>query len=139
MKYDKDLKYFVKEAASTQELTDMLTVGLSDKEREALIAESDPLIRVTEALRTVQDPEMSVNIVDLGLVYDIVISDHAIDISMTLTAPTCPVAEAIPTEARRRIEDVFPEGTIVSVSLVWQPPWTRDKMSDEAKLLLDMW
>ena len=134
-----ELKDFIKQAASTDSLAQQLQVGLTEKERTTLIALPDAYTRATETLRTVQDPEMSVNIVDLGLVYSIEATDSCVAATMTLTAPTCPIAELIPQEAEARLRAVFPEHTIISVTLVWQPPWTRDRMSDEAKLMLDMW
>jgi FeS assembly SUF system protein len=93
---------------------------------------------VIEALRTVYDPEIPVNIYDLGLIYDLEIaSDGDVTIRMTLTAPGCPVAGTMPgmvADAVAGVEDVGE----VEVTLVWTPPWTPDRMSDDAKLALDM-
>ncbi len=93
---------------------------------------------VIEALRTVFDPEIPVNIYDLGLIYNIDISDKGdVDIRMTLTAPTCPVAGELPYQVAYAASNV--EGTgVVSVELVWEPIWTPEKMSEEARLVLDM-
>ncbi len=94
--------------------------------------------RVIAAIRTVFDPELPVNIYDLGLIYEIEIrKDRHVHVRMTLTAPACPVAEKIPAEvayAIRRLPDVED----VDVELVWSPPWSKECMSDEAKLELGM-
>jgi len=92
---------------------------------------------ITEILRTVIDPEIGINIIDLGLVYDINIVDNKIDITMTLTTPGCPMHGSITDWVKRIIEMTFPEVT-VNVNLVWEPKWTPDKMSEEAKLQLGM-
>ena len=94
---------------------------------------------VVEALQQVHDPEISVNIYDLGLIYKLEIApDGDIEIEMTLTAPTCPVAGTLPGEVARKAAAVEGAGE-VTVELVWEPPWSREMMSDEAKLALDMW
>lgn len=96
--------------------------------------------QVIATLRTVHDPEIPVNIWELGLIYGLTISKtNDIDIQMTLTAPTCPVAEAIPVEVKKRIHDHIPNHGEVTITLVWEPPWEKSMMSDEAKLVLDMW
>lgn len=101
-------------------------------DREALEA------KVIAALRTVFDPEIPVNIYDLGLIYHIdVASDGNVAITMTLTAPGCPVAQTFPDEVADTVRGV--EGvTEVEVELVWDPPWDRDRMSEAAKLQLGM-
>jgi FeS assembly SUF system protein len=95
--------------------------------------------RVIYALRTVYDPEIPVNIYDLGLIYDID-ADQAsghVDIKMTLTAPGCPVAQTFPGTVEQAVEMV--EGVSeAKVELVWEPPWTQDRMSEAAKLELGM-
>jgi len=94
---------------------------------------------VIEALRTVHDPEIPVNIYDLGLVYDIAIGDDgAVQIYMTLTAPGCPVAGEMPGWVARAVAAVDGVGE-VTVEMVWDPPWTKERMSEEARLALDMW
>ena len=94
--------------------------------------------RVIAALRTVYDPEISVNIYDLGLIYDIQINaDTEVLIDMTLTSPACPVAGILPGQAAAAIEAI--DGiNQVHVKLVWEPPWNQDCMSDEAKLELGL-
>ena len=93
---------------------------------------------IIEALRTVYDPEIPVNIYDMGLIYNIAIdADNKVDIRMTLTSPMCPVAGSLPPEAANKVKTV--EGvTDATVELVWDPPWTPDNMSEAAKLQLNM-
>jgi FeS assembly SUF system protein len=93
---------------------------------------------IIKALRTVYDPEIPVNIYDLGLIYKIAIDPAGIvKIDMTLTAPGCPVAQTFPGIVENAVKSV--EGvTDASVELVWEPPWTQDKMSEAAKLQLGM-
>lgn len=106
-----------------------LPEGAAPADREAVIA----------AIRTVHDPEIPVNIYDLGLIYDLDISPAGdVHVRMTLTAPTCPVAGSLPGEVARAVAGV--EGTgAVTVELVWDPPWGKEMMSEEAKLALDIW
>jgi len=103
---------------------------------------SDPLLalslrpRIVSAICSVYDPEIPVNIWELGLIYGIDIdSEGRVQISMTLTAPGCPSAQALPIEVERRVRDV--EGVAdVHVEVVWEPAWSTDRMSDAAKLQL---
>lgn len=92
--------------------------------------------KIEEALRTVHDPEIPVNIYELGLVYEIKIgNNNRIGITMTLTAPGCPVAGDIIREVDQKVRDI--EGVSdVDVHLTFDPPWTRDMMNEEAKLEL---
>ena len=92
---------------------------------------------IIDALRGIYDPEIPVNIYDLGLIYGVEVDDgHAI-ISMTLTTPNCPVAETMPGEVEMRVMTV-PGVATADVNLVWDPAWDPGKMSDEAKLELGM-
>lgn len=92
--------------------------------------------KVIEALKNCYDPEIPVNIFELGLIYEISIDDNAnIEIKMTLTSPACPVAGSLPGEVETRIRNV-PEVNDVKVQLVWNPPWDKDMMSDVAKVEL---
>jgi FeS assembly SUF system protein len=94
--------------------------------------------KVIEVLRSCYDPEIPVNIYDLGLIYEIKVEDSgAVFIRMTLTAPACPVAGSLPGEVEDRIRSI-PEAADVKVELVWDPPWCSDRMSDAAKLQLNM-
>jgi FeS assembly SUF system protein len=92
--------------------------------------------RVVAALKTVHDPEIPINIYELGLIYDLDITPAGeVLIRMTLTAPNCPVAESMPNQVRQKILAV--EGvTAAKVDLVFDPPWDRDRMSDAARLAL---
>jgi FeS assembly SUF system protein len=99
---------------------------------------SDLYEAVIEALKDIYDPEIPVNIFDLGLVYDVEITpEHHAKIQMTLTTPHCPVAESMPGEVELRVGSVPGIGD-AEVELVWDPPWDPQKMSDEAKLELGM-
>lgn len=93
---------------------------------------------VVEALRAVYDPEIPVNIYDLGLIYDLKIGgDGDTVVTMTLTAPACPVAGSMPREVAERVSAVEGVGQ-VEVVLTWDPPWTPANMSEVAKVALDM-
>ena len=94
---------------------------------------------IIEALSKVYDPEIPVNIYELGLVYDIEVDSEAnVAVRMTLTAPACPAAQTIPADVERRVREV-PGIKDVKVAVVWDPPWTRDRMSEVAKLTLGMY
>lgn len=94
--------------------------------------------RVIEALRLVYDPEIPVNIYDLGLIYEVnVAADNRVHVKMTLTAPGCPVAGSIVAEVEKRIESIE-QVPSASVELVWEPPWSKEKMSEAALLELGL-
>ncbi|MEO8134524.1 MAG: metal-sulfur cluster assembly factor [Betaproteobacteria bacterium] len=88
---------------------------------------------VRDALRQVEDPEAGMNIVDLGLVYGIAVEGNRIDIEMTMTTAACPMAEMIVDAAQAAVAGIAPPGVEVAVHLVWDPPWTPDKMSGIAR------
>jgi FeS assembly SUF system protein len=91
-----------------------------------------------EAIRTVRDPEIPVNIYDLGLIYRLEVDAQGrVEVDMTLTAPACPVAGTLPKEVGRVI-DAVPGVTGTVVHLVWNPPWTQDLMTEEAQLELGL-
>jgi FeS assembly SUF system protein len=93
--------------------------------------------RVIEALKTVYDPEIPVNIYDLGLIYEVKIKDRFVDVDMTLTAPGCPVAHTFPGMVERSVALV--KGVSgAAVELVWDPPWTADLISEAARLELGL-
>jgi len=93
---------------------------------------------IIEMLQTIYDPEIPVNIYELGLIYEIDVSESGnVDIKMTLTAPGCPVAQSFPGEIEAKISTV-PSVEKVQVELVWEPPWTKDMMSEAAQLQLGM-
>ena len=94
--------------------------------------------RVVDALKEIYDPEIPVNIYDLGLIYGVDVADGGhVAVTMTLTTPHCPVAETMPGEVELRVGSV-PGVGVAEVNLVWDPPWDPQKMSDEAKLELGM-
>jgi len=88
---------------------------------------------VREALRQVDDPEAGMNIVELGLVYGVDVSEDAVRVDMTMTTAACPMTDMITEQARNVIAAIVPEGTVVDVRVVWDPPWTPDKMTGIAK------
>jgi len=88
---------------------------------------------VREALRAVDDPEAGMNIVDLGLVYGVEVANGAIGIDITMTTAACPMADMIVEDVRTAVASVAPPGARVEVRLVWDPPWTPDRMSGIAK------
>ncbi len=94
--------------------------------------------KIIRAIRTVYDPEIPVNIYDLGLIYSLqVVDGGTVEVKMTLTSPACPVAESLPMEVQEKIMMV-PGIDDVDLQLVWDPPWNKERMTDEAKLALDM-
>src|SRR5208282_255541 len=102
--------------------------------------EKDPELeeKVLSALKTVRDPEIPVNLVDLGLIYELIVrKDGVVYVEMTLTAPSCPVAGELPGQVRDAVSSV-PGVQDARVKLVWNPPWTKDRMSEEAKLELGL-
>lgn len=114
--------------ARAQEVDNRMTESTVDSRLEAIIA----------AMRTVYDPEISVNIYDLGLIYAIdAVGDEDIAVDMTLTAPGCPVAGTLPRMVEQAVESVDGVGRC-KVTLVWDPPWTKEKMTEEALLELGM-
>ncbi|UCF66397.1 MAG: SUF system Fe-S cluster assembly protein [Acidobacteriota bacterium] len=106
--------------------------------RETNLEDASPDLRqqIVDALCSVYDPEIPVNIYSLGLIYDIDINDaHQVMIRMTLTSPACPVAGSLPGEVERKVAGV-PGVASAHVELVWDPPWNPSLMSEEAKLEL---
>lgn len=94
---------------------------------------------VREALReNVIDPEIGINVVDLGLVYGIDVQESTAEVTMTLTTPACPLGPYIDSEVRSALQDV-PGIEETKVNLVWSPPWDPSKMSEDAKLELGFW
>lgn len=104
---------------------------------------AEELARLTDdivsALKTVYDPEIPADIYELGLIYKVDLKDdRSVDVTMTLTTPNCPAAGELPTMVENAIASV-PGVGLVNVNLVWDPAWTPDRMSDEARLVLNMW
>ena len=99
---------------------------------------SDIKNKIIEVVKKIFDPEIPVNIYDLGLIYKIEVDNaNKVNVDMTLTSPNCPVAESLPNEVKDNIMKV--EGVSdVNLNLVWEPPWDKDKMSEAAKLELNL-
>ena len=93
--------------------------------------------KIISEIRKIYDPELPVNIYELGLIYDIKVNGRKAEIKMTLTTPNCPVAESLPKEVKEGAMQVE-EIDDVDLQLVWDPPWTKDMMSDAAKLELNL-
>ena len=97
------------------------------------------LSEVINFIETIYDPEIPVNIYDLGLIYDIkLLDDNDIEIKMSLTAPGCPVAGEMPGQVADTIAKIDDVG-LIEVELVWEPAWTKDRMSEDAKMALDIY
>ncbi|MGB0487000.1 MAG: SUF system Fe-S cluster assembly protein [Flavobacteriaceae bacterium] len=92
--------------------------------------------KIVRTLKTIYDPEIPVDIYELGLIYDVFVNeDNHVKVIMTLTTPNCPVAETLPVEVEDKVKSI--EGVVdAKVELTFEPPWTRDLMSEEAKLEL---
>jgi FeS assembly SUF system protein len=94
--------------------------------------------QVIEALRTCFDPEIPVNIYEMGLIYEVKVDEPgAVTIQMTLTSPSCPAAQSIPAEVEQKVRAIAGV-TDVQIDLVWEPPWDQNKMSEAARLQLGM-
>ena len=93
--------------------------------------------KIVEKLKTVYDPEIPVDIYELGLIYDVKIDQKKVTLDMTLTSPHCPVAETLPMQVKRAVEEVS-ELDEVEVKIVWEPPWDKTKMSEAARLELGL-
>ena len=93
--------------------------------------------KVITEIKKIYDPEIPVNIYELGLIYDIKIKDKDVQVKMTLTTPNCPVAESLPKEVKDSIMELK-EVDKVDLDLVWDPPWDKSMMSDAAKLELNL-
>jgi FeS assembly SUF system protein len=94
--------------------------------------------QVLDTLRTCFDPEIPVNIYDLGLIYEVKVEEGgAVTIVMTLTSPHCPAVQSLPAEIEQKVRDVAGV-TDVKIDLVWEPPWDQSKMSEAARLQLGM-
>lgn len=106
----------------------------------ASLPEDAPLSeRVTAALRQVFDPEIPINIYDLGLIYDVKADEATgvVNVTMTLTTPNCPEAQSLPMYVKQSVQ-MIPQVSEANVVITWDPPWDKDRMSDEAKLQLGL-
>ena len=99
---------------------------------------SDMKSKVIEEIKKIYDPEIPVNIYELGLIYKLDIDEkNKVVVDMTLTSPNCPVAESLPNEVKENIKKIE-NVSDVNLNLVWEPPWDKDKMSEAAKLELNL-
>lgn len=107
-----------------------------NNEHKKEISKKDVEELIIATLKTVYDPEIPVDVYEMGLIYEInVDDDFNVEIVMTLTSPSCPVAESMPEEIRVKVETMWSVKT-AKVELAWEPPWTKDMMSEEAMLEL---
>jgi FeS assembly SUF system protein len=121
------------ETAEAKTVNMETTSALPPEETERLSTE------IVAALKTVFDPEIPADIYELGLIYKVEINDErAVDVTMTLTTPNCPAAGELPTQVENAVASV-PGVGVVNINLVWEPAWSPDRMSDEARLVLNMW
>ena len=103
---------------------------------EATIDTHDLGEKIVKVLKTIFDPEIPVDIYELGLIYDVFVNeDHDVKILMTLTTPNCPVAETLPVEVEEKVKSIN-EVKDAEVEITFDPPWTQDLMSEEAKLII---
>ena len=110
---------------------DALQVGPLDPEQTAALQG-----KIVEVIKTVYDPEIPVDIYELGLIYDIIVDkDRNVLVNMSLTSPACPSAQQLPVEVRHKVRSL-PEVTDAKVEIVWEPAWTKERMSEAAKLTL---
>ncbi len=93
--------------------------------------------KVIAEIKKIYDPEIPVNIYELGLIYDIIVNNSEVQVKMTLTTPNCPVAESLPKEVKDSILEIK-EVSKVDLDLVWEPPWDKSMMSEAAKLELNL-
>ena len=127
----KELKDFLN---STSDLDGNYKESFSNCDENLKLNKED----VIKALKTVYDPEIPVNIYDLGLIYEIeLIDEYIVKVNMTLTTPNCPVAGEMPSMVANSIKNLNGFKS-VEINLVWEPPWTKDMMTEDAKLALDI-
>lgn len=98
---------------------------------------SQKIEQIKDKLKTIFDPEIPVDIYELGLIYDVRLKDKNCEIDMTLTSPNCPEAQSIPNNVRKAVESLGHYDEVV-VKIVWDPPWDKSKMSEVAKLALNI-
>lgn len=155
-KPDSDIRDFIesedKVDTYSTEATDRLSETMSTTPTEidtclngSMVNNADPekfcplTLAIVNELKTIFDPEIPVNIYDLGLIYEVNIKEGGfIDIKMTLTTPACPVAQTFPATIEEQIQGIEGVESVV-VEVVWDPPWTPDAMSDEARLQMHMY
>lgn len=106
---------------------------MSDENRFLYSGPEELLPTIVNALERVVDPEVALNIVDVGLVYGVVVKDKRIDVSVTMTSAACPVTDVIVEDIESQLDAALPGDMLIHVELVWEPPWTPDRMSDSAR------
>lgn len=87
-----------------------------------------------QALRQVIDPEVGMNIVELGLIYHLAIGERTLAVDMTMTSPACPMGEALLADVEEALKRVLPAGWVLELALVWEPPWSPERMTEEARI-----
>ena len=120
--------------ANTSEAASAQPIVVADPARTEALREA-----IVEAISTVYDPEIPVNIWELGLIYDIAVdAANVAGVTMTLTAPGCPAAQSLPGEVEQKVKGVAGVAD-AKVEVVWEPAWTKDRMSEAARLQLGLW
>ena len=122
---------------------DAVNAAIAESAAKTSAIPAEEMTRLTDeivgAIKTVFDPEIPADIYELGLIYKVDIKDdRTVDVEMTLTTPNCPAAGELPTMVENAVASV-PGVGVVNVNLVWDPAWTPDRMSDVARLVLNMW
>jgi metal-sulfur cluster biosynthetic enzyme len=106
------------------------------EERFAYEGPQDLLPTIVQALEKVVDPEVALNIVDVGLVYAVVIADGRMDVNITMTSAACPVTDVIVDDVENALDDAMPPELKIHVEVVWEPPWTQQRMSGRARAFM---
>jgi metal-sulfur cluster biosynthetic enzyme len=106
---------------------------MSDEYRFLYDGPQELLPTLVKALERVVDPEVALNIVDVGLVYGVVVRDKRIDVNVTMTSAACPVTDIIVDDIETQLDEALPPDMLIHVELVWEPPWTPDRMSEQAR------
>jgi metal-sulfur cluster biosynthetic enzyme len=107
-----------------------------DENRFTYSGPPELLPTVARALEKVVDPEVALNIVDVGLVYDVTVADGRLDVRMTMTSAACPVTDIIVDDTENALDDALPPDLKIHVELVWEPPWTPQRMSPRARAFM---
>ena len=106
---------------------------MSDETRFLYDGPQELLPAIVGALEQVVDPEVALNIVDVGLVYGVVVRDNRMDVNVTMTSAACPVTDTIIEDIEAQLDRAMPPDMLIHVELVWEPPWTPERMSDQAR------
>lgn len=106
------------------------------EERFAYEGPPELLAPIVQALERVVDPEVAMNIVDVGLVYTVKVADQRVDVDLTMTSAACPVTDIIVDDVENELDRALPPGLKIHVELVWEPPWTPQRMSAKARVFM---